>query len=370
MLSNPAIVCFTLCCLNLITCACGTALADDSPKVPSYHEHQNLGYYLDAQGRPHAIKTVDDWKIRRQHILAGLEKVMGPFPQPETKVPLNVQVLEDVQLDGLIRRKISYHTDSVDRRVMAYLFLPSRDSSKLPAMLCLHQTTGPGKREPAGLDGNPHLHYALELARRGYVTLAPDYPSFGEYEYDFRPEYGYISGSMKAIYDNTRAVDLLASMTEVDAEKIGCIGHSLGGHNAMFTAVFEQRIKAIVSCCGFTRFHKYYKGDLRGWTSARYMPRIATEHDMNPDQVPFDFPEIVACFAPRAFFTCSPLRDDNFEVSGVVDTMFLAQPIFDLHGTSKNLQAVYPDSHHDFPNAAREQAYQFLDQHFRPGGPG
>ena len=39
--------------------------------------------------------------------------------------------------------------------------------------------------EAAGIDGDPNLAYALHLARRGYVTLAPDYPGFGESRYDF-----------------------------------------------------------------------------------------------------------------------------------------------------------------------------------------
>ena len=52
-------------------------------------------------------------------------------------------------------------------------------------------------------------------------------------------------------------MDLLQSRPEVDPEKIGVIGHSLGGHNAMFTAVFDERLKVIVSNCGFTSFPKY-----------------------------------------------------------------------------------------------------------------
>ena len=338
--------------------------AEETPfATPEYHEHQNLGYYLDQHEKPHAIKTIVDWEIRKRHIRANIQKVMGPLPQPVEKVPLDLQVLEEVKLEHLVRKKISYHTDSMDRRVRAYLFLPLEPQGKVPGILCLHQTTGPGKMEPAGLVGNPHLHYALELARRGYITLSPDYPSFGEYEYDFRPEYGYVSGSMKAIYDNIRAVDLLVSLPEVDDKRIGCIGHSLGGHNTMFTGIFDDRIGALVSCCGFTRFHKYYAGNLRGWTSTRYMPRIETEYHSNPDEVPFDFTEIVASFAPRAFFACSPLHDSNFDVSGVVDVMRSAKPIYDLYHCPDNLQVVYPDSAHDFPDEARETAYRFLDQH-------
>jgi pimeloyl-ACP methyl ester carboxylesterase len=337
-------------------------------EIPNYHEHQNLGYYLDQNEKPHAIKTVDDWLIRKQHILTNMQQVMGPLPNPKQKIPLDVKILEETKIDNTLRRKISYHTDALDQRVNAYLFLPldqDKIDKKSPGILCLHQTTRPGKEEPAGLTGNPHLHYALELAKRGYVTLAPDYPSFGEYDYNFDPKHGYRSGTMKAIYDNTRAIDLLTSLAEVDSKNIGCIGHSLGGHNTMFTAVFDERIKALVSCCGFTRFHKYYSGNLKGWASDRYMPLIQTRYHSNPDQVPFDFPEIVACFAPRAFFTCSPMSDSNFKVSGVKDSLHSAQPIFDLYQRPENLQAVYPDTGHDFPDDARETAYKFLDLHLK-----
>src|SRR5690606_29056413 len=113
-------------------------------------------------------------------------------------------------------------------------------------------------------------------------------PSLGEYQYDFEAD-DYASGSMKAIYDNMRAIDYLQSLPGVDGERIGAIGHSLGGHNAIFTAVFEPRIKAVVSSCGFTSFGKYYGGDLTGWSGPRYMPLIAQRYGCDPDHMPFDF---------------------------------------------------------------------------------
>lgn len=332
--------------------------------VPVYPEHQDLSYYLDVDGNRHAVKSIADWETRRQHILTHMQTVMGPLPRPDKPVALDVRILEEVPIGTLTRRKISYHTDS-NHRVTAYLFLPKAEGAESPAVLCLQQTTAIGKEEPAGLGGKPNLHYALHLAQRGYVTLAPDYPSFGEYDHDFGRD-GYVSGTMKAVSDNIRAVDLLQSLPEVDPERIGCIGHSLGGHNTMFTAAFEPRIKVIVSNCGFTRFHKYYNGALKGWTSPRYMPRIATRYDNNPDEVPFDFTEIVATFAPRPFLASAPLHDSNFEVSGVKDTIAAAQPIYDLYGQEDKVQANYPDCAHDFPPEVREVAYGFLDRYLRP----
>jgi len=332
---------------------------------PVYGEHQDLHYYLDARGHRHPIRTVADWEIRRAHILAHLQEVMGPLPRPSRPVHLDVRMLETVSLGPIVRRKIDYHTDSPARRVAAYLFVPAKPARRQPAVLCLHQTIAIGKEEPAGLGKNRDLQYALELAERGYVTLAPDYPSFGEYRYDFPPRDGYVSGTMKAIYDNIRAVDLLQSLSEVDADRIGCIGHSLGGHNSIFTATFDPRIKAVVSNCGFTRFHKYYGGKLKGWSSPRYMPRIANSYGNDPDRVPFDFTEIIATLAPRAFLASSPLHDDNFEVSGVRDVIAAARPIYALFGVPDNLAANSPDAKHSFPPTAREVAYRFLDRHLK-----
>lgn len=346
--------------------------------------HGDLSFFISADGAKAPIQSTADWELRRASVIHSLEQVMGPLPKPETPVPLDVQFEELSLGENYNRHKIKYHTDSIDEWVHAYLFIPIRVVGKSPAVLCLHQTTNIGKEEPAGLGGRETLHYALELAKRGYVTLAPDYPSFGEYSFDFHaagvPRAGeeaganskspravrYQSGSMKAIYDNIRAVDLLQAMEEVDGEKIACIGHSLGGHNAIFTTVFEPRIGAVATSCGFTRFHKYYGGKLKGWTSDRYMPLIERDFASDPDRVPFDFPELVAAIAPRRFFTSSPLHDDNFEVSGVRETIEAAKPVYRLYGSESHLVAIYPDCPHEFPDEARAKAYEFLENWAKP----
>ncbi|MFO1005356.1 MAG: alpha/beta fold hydrolase [Planctomycetaceae bacterium] len=334
--------------------------------APPKGDHTDPTWFHNASGEKQAVKTTDDWAARRREVIQQMERVMGPLPDRSKWPGAQVRVLERKELSGgLVRQKIQFVADSNDRPIKAWVFLPSPPQglppgAGLPAVLCLHQTNNVGKDEPAGLGGLPNLHYAIELAQRGFVTLAPDYPSFGESNYQFPPEDGYISGSMKAISENMRAIDVLQAMEQVDPDRIGCIGHSLGGHNTMFTAAFDTRIKALVSSCGFTRFHKYYDGNLMGWTSARYMPLIASQYHNNPDEVPFDFPEIVAAFAPRPFLACSPTRDGNFEVSGVRDTIAAATPIYKLFGAEKGLRAEYPDCEHDFPPATREVAYKFL----------
>src|SRR5205823_3962381 len=137
------------------------------------------------------------------------------------------------------------------------------------------------------------------------------------------PKKGYVSGTMKAIWDNIRAVDLLQELPEVDAERIGCIGHSLGGHNTMFTAAFEPRLRVLVSSCGYCRFHK---DDVDSWHGPRYMPRIKTLFKDSADLMPFDFPEVIGTFAPRPFLTCAAVKDKDFDVNGVKESIAMARP--------------------------------------------
>jgi acetyl esterase/lipase len=351
---RPACLCGFLCVL------CAFAVAVSSAEPPFYPDKARLLVVRDGEGRERPVRTAADWERRREHILAAMQEVMGPLPEDSRKVPLDVKYTAEVKTPHYVRKKLTYAAEKGDR-VPAWLLIPSERQGKLPAVLCLHQTVAVGKDEPAGLGKREELRYAVHLAERGYVTLAPDYPSFGEYPYDFAKS-PYQSGSMKAVWNNRRAIDLLQSLPEVDGERIGCIGHSLGGHNTMFTAAFDTRIKALVSNCGFTSFPKYYGGKLKGWTSARYMPLLASKYELRPEKVPFDFPEVVAALAPRAFLASAPLHDDNFEVSGVRDCLAAARPVYELLGVKEKLAANYPDCKHEFPPEVRKVAYDWLDR--------
>ncbi len=336
----------------------GLSLADTPP---FYADKAKLLVYRDADGKEHPVKTADDWAKRRQHILANMQLVMGPLPDNSRKTALDVQEIEEVKAEKHVRKKLTFAVEKGDR-LYAYLLLPKERPGKLPAVLCLHPTSRDlGKGVPAGLGGKDDRHYAVHLAERGYVTLAPDYVNSGDYKFDPYKN-GYASATMKGIWNHMRCVDLLQSLPEVDPERIGVIGHSLGGHNSMFVAAFDPRIKCIVSNCGFCSFPTYYKGNLKGWSHDGYMPRIQSVYDLKPEKMPFDFPEVVAALAPRAFLASAPVNDSNFDMQGVKDCVTAAQPVYELLGARDKLAANYPDCGHDFPTEVRKVAYEWLDR--------
>ena len=307
-------------------------LAAPAPRTaPAYPDHARLMVVRDGTGQERPIRTPADWNVRRDHILAHFQEVAGPLPGGERRVPLDWKVISTAQEAGYVRKKISFAAEPGDR-VPAWLLIPDaarKAAARRPAMLCLHQTIAIGKDEPAGLGTNRELAYASELAARGYIALAPDYPNFGEYKVNVY-DLGYASATMKAIWNNMRAVDLLCDLDEVDPARIGVIGHSLGGHNSIFAAFFDTRIKAVVSSCGFNAFPSYYKGNIAGWSHQGYMPRLRDRYGLDLKKVPFDFPELIAALAPRGFFTSSPLHDANFDVEGVRTCITAAQPVYVL----------------------------------------
>src|SRR5947209_5585775 len=327
----------------------------------TYPDHVRLLAARTADGREIAINTPDAWAARRRHIIEAMQKVMGgPLPGADKKVAPDPKISDDADLVEIRRTKMTIAVEAGDR-LPVFLFVPKAKSSKLPAVVCLHPTNRQlGKGVVAGLGNDPNMAYAVELAKRGYVTLAPDYVGMGEYHLDPYAQ-GYASATMKGVWNHMRCIDYLASLPEVDAGHVGAMGHSLGGHNSMFLGVFDERVKCVVSNCGFCSFPCYMKGDLAGWSHDGYMPRIRSTYGCDPAKMPFDFTEVVAALAPRPFLACAPVGDANFDVQGVRDCIAAAEPVYELLGAKDRLRAIYPVAGHEFPPAARQAAYESLD---------
>jgi hypothetical protein len=331
--------------LAVLSALCTGSLA--SAQQPERLSHADLSVYRDSAGVLQPIRNAKDWQQRRQQILQGMQEAMGPLPQRNVALPFDPQVVEE-RLFGSVRRiTLTIAVDNPTDRLPLDLYLPAAlaelvtgktlstaTGKKTAAMLALHPTGEAGKRIVAGEAGRPGRQYGMELAQRGYVVAAPDYPSFGDLKsWDFASD-AYQSGTMKAIVNHLRCTDFLVSLGFVDAARMGVIGHSLGGHNAIFHAVFDERMQAIVSSCGWCPFGDYYAGNVTGWTSDRYMPLLKTKYGLQVPELPFDFYELTAALAPRTFVSVSPVEDSNFDVNGVKKAIPVAGSIYALLGGS------------------------------------
>ncbi len=352
--------------------ACRTSSVPETPAVRMPLSHTNVLAFHNRTGAVVPVKSKADWQSRRAEIVRGMTDVMGPLPGREKWCPFDLRTRQQTNCGSYTRLLVTYASEP-GSRVPAYLLVPNEalgGRKKLPGILALHPTDMEyGHRVLVEQLRGKYRAYARDLAERGYVVIAPAYPLMADYQPDLKA-LGYQSGTMKAIRDNMRALDLLETLPFVQQGKYGAIGHSLGGHNAIYTAVFDPRIAVVVSSCGFDSFRDYYGGDPtnwqpgRGWCQERYMPRLAGYRGRLAE-IPFDFYELIAALAPRPLFVNAPLRDANYRQASVDTILTAASAVYRLYHVPKVLQAAYPDCEHDFPPAVRDAAYSFLDQHLR-----
>lgn len=355
--------------LVMFTVACiGTTavVADDPMRLP----RENLLVYRDTGGMVQPVKTVADWQLRRKEIVRGMATVMGALPGMEKRCELGVRVDEEVDMGTYVRRRITYASEP-GGRVPAYLCIPktalaSKDRTT-PAVLCLHPTDNTvGYGAVVSVGGKPNRQYASELAERGYVTLSPSYPLLANYQPDIAA-LGWQSGTLKAVWDNIRGLDVLDALPFVRPGRYAAIGHSLGGHNAVYTAVFDDRIQTVTSSCGLDSYLDYYDGQEKnwfpekGWCQTRYMLKLA-DYRGRLTEIPFDFHEMIGALAPRNVLIIAPLRDSNFRHDSVDRIVTAAKPVFALHGQAERVRVLHPDCEHDFPQSMRDAAYRLIDE--------
>lgn len=201
----------------------GLSRSSGAERPPFYTDKQDLLYYLDRRVRRYPVGTKGDWEKRRRHIVANMELVMGPLPRINHKLPLRIEVLKEVRTEDYTWRRITYASERGDR-VYAYLYFPNglKRDRRTPAIVSLHSTTYPlyiPRSEPTAVskpNDTGDTQYAQELAERGYVVIAPDY-LFLSPEYKTNPYVlGYVSGTLKGIVNHIRALEVLASLPEVD----------------------------------------------------------------------------------------------------------------------------------------------------------
>jgi dienelactone hydrolase len=315
------------------------------------------------------IREPTRWEQRREDIRTRLFETIGT--PPVARNTRDIQVISEEKPGGYVRSKISYHVGEGER-ITAYLLHPEHLVKPAPAILALHQTVRYGKDEVAGLNGCVDYAYGHELALRGYIVLAPDHLTAGERIYpgkdsfDSGPFYEQYPGwSMvgKNLEDSRSAIDVLCMLDFVDKERIGVIGHSHGGHNAIFAAALDDRIGAVVSNCGLSVFSE--EDERMEWSLEEgyiYIPKLRKVF-LEGIEPPFDLHEVAALIAPRSWLNISSYFDrayGNQEFLAEAGTQLYQ--VYNLYKASKAFGYYMHGNDHSFPRSARDLAYGWLDR--------
>jgi dienelactone hydrolase len=318
------------------------------------------------------IESSEAWEAKRKRIVEVLEQFLGTPGPIETPEP-TAEILGEEDMGSYVRRHIRIASES-DDWIPAYLLMPKALlENPSPTMIVLHQTQAPGKLEACGMTGDPNMAFAKELVERGYICIAPDAIGFGERipdgaqpysgAHDFYRKHPNWSFFGKMNWDVQRVVDYLETIPEVDAARIGCMGHSHGAYGTIVGAAFEPRISAAIASCGFTTLRTDPRPDRWSHLTALF-PRLGFYVD-DVESAPFDWHEIVACIAPRALLNYGTLNDGIFPNTDNLSAIYLELgDVYRLYDASERFDGVLVTGPHSIPADVRQLAYHWLDRQF------
>ena len=294
--------------------------------------------------------------IWKEALKGKVKELLGEFPEP---APLSPQLLSTEEMDCFVREKWLIQSE-LDCFVPLYLLVPKEEKGRKPAILCAHGHGPYGKDSVAGVHFNDparrtniqqgNYNYAEQMARAGFVTVAPDWRSFGERIAYSTPYPGrdicnvhfiqhLILGRTLLganIFDGMRVIDFLNTRAEVDPERIGCMGLSFGGTMTTYLSLLDDRIKAADIICYATTTEHY---------------AISRPNFCGSQLVPFlykyaDVPDIIAAIAPKPLLVESGASDTCFWIHSSLKAHETVRKAYDMSGHPENLWIeVFPGEH-------------------------
>jgi len=306
------------------------------------------------------MRTPAEWKPRREQLLHSWSELLGKVAdRPKT----GYEILRSQNCDGFVRQRIRYENEP-GQKIEAWLLIPAGTANlkSLPGIVALHQTTAQTIDEIAGIAGPEMQHLGPKLAQRGFVVICPrnylweESASIPQAAQKFQTRKPGVLGISKMLYDARRAVDILAAVPEVDARRIGAVGHSLGAKETLYLTAFDERIRASVASEGGITFRS------TNWNAPWYLgagldaPTFQRNHH-----------ELLALIAPRPFLILGgesgPGAADGLRSWPLV---IPAQEVYRLWDQPVRLGLLNHGQGHSIPKPVWEKSVQWLETYLRP----
>lgn len=344
------------------------------------------------QGR---FKEVGAWReTARSRLLELLHYAPAPCePAPET--------LERVDCGDHVRERVLFQT-TPDLRVPAYVLVPKGAPGRLPAIVALHDHGGFylwGKEKLIALPGeHPVLtefrerYYAgrdiaTELVRQGYLVVVIDMFYWGERRMlldddaaDWRERPPSLTADRIAAFntrasqseplvgrtiyaagftwpgvifwDDLRTLDYLVSRPDVDPERIGCVGLSVGGLRSCHLAALDERIRAAVVVGWMASFPAQLKSHVRHTIGhTKIVPGLYRE---------MDYPDVATLAMPRPVLVINGSQDGLFDLDGVKASFSKLHACYAKAGVPEHCQTRLYDTPHEFNAEMQAEAWAWL----------
>jgi cephalosporin-C deacetylase-like acetyl esterase len=334
-----------------------------------YLERRLADFTPQFRSPPASPAAFDAWRNER---VARLRDRIGTVPQAPS---LNAETVRSVSFEGFRAEKVVFDSGRWFS-VSAWLLLPDEASpGRRPAVVVPHghtaiscdegasryvdQTTG--KAWVCGLDAEGracstgyHNDFGQALARAGFVVLCPDMMGFGEragdpnwLRYRFKEPCDSHSLALDFLGDTTlaavhlndlqKAIDYLQSRPEVDPERIGMAGCSVGGVWTAWAAAMDGRVKAAAVSNCYPNTRRMILGKKLGLCGSNVVRGMAAMAET---------PDVLALVAPRPLFVQVGLHDPMGQATDDIESLQVAKSVYDLLGCGEKFETeLFPGGH-------------------------
>lgn len=268
-----------------------------------------------------------------------MEDLVANQPQ----IALKPKVISTVEKGAYSEQELEIQS-TPGRSIRVVVTLPKDTPLPCPAVVCIHGHGG--NRRVVHDEERIYKGFAAELAARGYATISTDVGQHEVYE-----ENRTLMG--ERLWDLMRCVDYLESLPQVDPDRIGCGGLSLGGEMAMWLGAMDTRIAATVSAGFLTRMDQMEHNHCMCWKFPGLRELV-------------DFSDIYAMTAPRALVCQNGEKEppSQFPPSIAREAMKEIRVAYSDMGKPENVQLhVHPGAH----EIALPNLCEFFEKHlFKP----
>ena len=318
-------------------------------------------------------------------------------PPPVSPTP---DVIRRTDRGDYLEEYLTFQT-TPDLRVPAYVLVPKKGPRPAPGVVVLHchggayvwgkeKVVAVGNEHPALSDFKKQLYQgtsiANELVRRGYVVITIDMFYWGERRMllDQDPESYQHRERMTAdeiatfnrrssqneqlvarslmtagiswpgvmLWDDLRTLDYLASRPEVDRQRLGCVGLSVGGYRSFLLAALDRRIKAAVDVGWMTSFASNIRRHVVNTVGLTFhIPGLYRY---------LDLPDLAALIAPRSILVINGSKDGLFPRDGVDKAFRKIEACFRKAGAPDRQRCRWYDVPHEFNREMQAEAWEWL----------
>ena len=190
-------------------------------------------------------------------------RVLTAFYDYDTEIPLEGRVVDLKETGTSARRKVVFRS-ARSFLVPGYLEFPKEAEPPYPCVLLLHGWSGSkeswweesnyisGGDARKALLGKGYAVFALDAQGHGDRIAENDYHVVNLYnEPGAPPRKNYFTLReiiVQTVVDYRRGLDYLATRDEIDMQRIGLLGYSMGGFHAFALTAVEPRVKVAAGC--------------------------------------------------------------------------------------------------------------------------